>query len=88
MAEFRKREICLLDWAIQSCDLNPIENRWPLVKQKIKRNAVGSREEAIRSFIRVCNRDPDMLALCQKLTDSMPNRVNALLAANGGPTDY
>lgn len=88
MAVFRAQGVSLLDWPPQSCDLNPIENLWALVKQKIKRNPVGNRQEAITAFLRVWNRDPDMIALCQKLVDSMPNRVAAVLAVRGGHTDY
>ena len=88
IAEFERQGIRLLEWPSQSCDLNPIENLWALVKQKIKRNTVETRQEAILSFIGVWNRDPDMLVLCQKLVDSMPHRVDAVLAAKGGHKNY
>ena len=86
--KFQQCGIHLLEWPAQSCDLNPIENLWALVKHKIAKNTTESRQEAIASFLRVWHRDPDMVALCQKLVDSMPRRVAAVIASKGGHTDY
>jgi DDE superfamily endonuclease len=33
-----KEEFSIMDWLGNSSDLNPIENRWSLMKQKLKNN--------------------------------------------------
>lgn len=72
-----------------SPDLNPIEHVWARLKVKINaRPSCRTRNELIdtvRSVYEEIAQESDFL---QTLCDSMPRRLNAVLAAEGGPSGY
>ena len=85
---FIKQDIEVLDWPAQSPDLNPIEHLWFLLKQRLKCYNVppkGTHELWDRVVVE-WNRIE--AGECQRLIESMPRRVAAVIKAKGGSTKY
>jgi hypothetical protein len=77
----------LQNWPGSSADLNPIENCWALLKRevaKLKPTSQLDLQEKVKTAWTV-HITP---GFCKALIDSMPSRINAVLAAKGGPTKY
>ena len=84
---FRQHSICLLDWPGNSPDLNPIENLWMVVKQKLAGvhfNSLSALEEEIKRVW--CTEIT--VPVCQRLVDSMPKRIQNVLRHKGFPIKY
>ena len=79
-------EVPTLPWPSQSPDLNPIENLWSILDLKVK-DRKPSNEDALFEVLKEAwqNLEPELLT---KLADSMPERIEAVIAANGYPTKY
>jgi hypothetical protein len=76
---------CLAWWPAASADLNPIENVWGILKERI-RNRYPTRENLERIAIEEWyGIDWDIVNSC---IDSMPNRVRLVIRARGGPIKY
>ena len=79
----------VLDWVGQSCDCNPIENLWRGLKKEVYKLGAASNlaelEEKIRIAWKKLGKDTTFLAA---LTNSMPNRIEAVIAAKGDVTKY
>ena len=80
--------VVLLPWPPSSPDCNPIENLWSIVKRRIRALQPKTKKDIVTAFLNVWNRDPEIQQMCQKLVESMPDRVLAVLAAKGGATKY
>jgi DDE superfamily endonuclease len=75
-------------WPAQSPDLNPIEHLWGVLKRRLARH-----EHPPSGIHELWERiEDDWEAIpaeeCQKLIESMPRRVQAVLKAKGGYTKY
>ena len=78
----------ILEWPAQSPDLNPIENLWSIVKNRVynyetravSRQELWERFEYVWSSITVEE--------CKKLIGSMPARIAAVVRSRGGYTKY
>ena len=70
--------ITVLDWPGNSPDLNPIETLWGVVKQRISKIDIPSRNDLISNLIRIWHRDASIVTTCQKLVESMPRRIQAV----------
>jgi hypothetical protein len=83
---FSDNGIRVLPWPAQSPDLNPIENLWSILNNKCKNrqttNAKGLFEDLERAWNELG------VDLLHKLVDSMPKRLEAVIAAKGMPTKY
>ena len=80
-------QIEVLDWPSYSPNLNPIENLWAIMKEKISKIEITSLshlEEVIKS---VWCRDISA-QLCKNLVFSMPNRIKKVLKNKGHATKY
>ena len=77
----------ILPWPANSPDLNPIENLWAIVSQKVyKTHRFSSKPELFAALQREWAAvDP---ALLQKLYDSIPNRCREVIKNRGWPTRY
>lgn len=77
-----------LPWPAQSPDLNPIENLWAEIKRQLhnlkqKPSNIGELEKCVEKLWRAIPSET-----IENLVDSMPRRIEAVIAANGGPTKY
>jgi hypothetical protein len=80
--------IVLLDWPSQSPDLNPIENLWKHLKDKIAESyEKASSLDHLFELLQQVWADVDVNYM-QNLVDSMPRRCAAVIKAKGWPTKY
>jgi predicted nuclease with RNAse H fold len=87
--------VTVVDWPPYSPDLNPIENLWKLLKERIcsKYPELSLMPKNSASMQRLCEAavevweefDEDLLAT---LIESMPRRLEAVIAARGWYTKY
>lgn len=86
-AWFAENNIQLLDWPGNSPDLNPIENLWMIIKRKLagKRftNLAAFRTEITKVWCVEVSKE-----VCERLVESMPSRISAVLKNKGYPTKY
>lgn len=70
----------------QSPDLNPIENLWAYLEEKIREHLISSKT----TLKQVLPEEWDKIRIekCRKLVESIPRRLEAVLANNGYPTKY
>lgn len=85
---FRLQEFDLLQWPAHSPDLNPIEHLWGLLKRRLNQH-----DTPPRGMLELWERIEDCWSsitpeYCRRLYESMPDRIQAVLAAKGKWTDY
>ncbi len=74
-----------------SPDLNPIENFWPILKRAVRRYGRADSLQKLKENIDKAVAEfqtPDGIAKIRKFIDSMPSRMQAVVAMKGGPTKY
>ena len=85
---FEDNNIQVLPWPAQSPDLNPIEHLWVHLKKKL-REYPTSPKGAHELWERVAEEwNAITPETCQRLIESMPRRVQAVIKAKGGHTKY
>ena len=91
----RNAGVPTLYWPAKSPDLNPIENYWAKLKQEIGdvgnlagRGVHGKQDELWRRTEAAWNRIMQDRTMIQRLYRSMDDRIEAVIAANGGSTRY
>src|SRR3979490_3196075 len=85
---FSDNNIIPMKWPAQSPDLNPIEHLWQHLKAKLQQYDIppkGVHELWDRVAKEWTEIPPET---CQKLIESMPRRIQAVLKAKGGHTKY
>jgi transposase len=87
--EWRKsRDIISLTWPPNSPDLNPIEHVWYLIKGVIqKMNSRPMTLPSLKDAIKKAWDECDQLIM-NRLVESMPDRIAAVIKAQGGNTKY
>ena len=77
-----------LTWLPQSPDLSPIENMWRILG--IKRHSVQLQPKNENELWQVGQQAWQLItpAECQRIVESMPERIAAVIAAKGGATKY
>ena len=78
----------VLPWPPNSPDLNPIEHLWDVMDRQVRSTAAPPRNlQDLKDLLLMfwCQIPQDTF---RGLVESMPWRVGAVLAANGGPTAY
>ena len=78
----------VLQWPAQSPDLNPIENLWAIVKRDLQKQENPPKNLAeLERRVEIAWNTISKTTI-RNLINSMPRRVRAVIAANGGPTKY
>ena len=85
---FDDKNLRPMDWPACSPDLNPIEHLWAILKRKM-----GTYREPPKGVHELWARVQTEWVkiereVCQRLIESMPMRVKAVIRAKGGPTKY
>lgn len=84
---FSDKSIEILEWPGNSPDLNPIENLWQILKEKIDftycKTLTSLEKEVNKIWTSQCSND-----ICAKLVASMPQRIKAVLENKGYPCKY
>ena len=80
--------INVLPWPGNSPDLNPIENIWGIMKEKLSQITHTTKDQLISSVLRNWFRDDEFQQKLQNSIDSMPRRLQAVVNAKGGQTKY
>jgi len=76
-----------LDWLAQNPDLNLIENIWYELEQRLARpSRLTSVPDNTNALLEEWSKIPINTRL--NLRESLPGRVEAVIAAKGGPTPY
>jgi len=83
--KLKKLKFKVLDWAPRSCDLNPIEMLWSIIDKKLISKPIYNKETLRQRLEEEWNGIG--VELCQKLLDSMPERIHQCLKAKGGHFD-
>jgi|APFre7841882793_1041355.scaffolds.fasta_scaffold10376_2 transposase len=82
-----ERGIQVMWWPAQSPDLNPIEHLWAELELRVRRNHKPTTVETLWQAIQYewINMPAEVT---QKLVQSMPKRIEQVIASKGGATDY
>lgn len=83
---FDDNEIELLEWPAQSPDLNPIENLWAIIKEKVALKQPKNINELKTEILAEWNGISK--ELCQKLANSFKKRALAVFRAHGNHINY
>ena len=83
----KAQKINILDWPGNSPDLNPIENLWTILKNKVSERQPTNAKMLEQAIKEVWVRDISP-AYCRNLVESRPRRLEAVIKAKGGPTKY
>ena len=81
---FEDNQIPVMEWPAQSPDLNPIEHLWHYLKRQLTKYT--NPPTSIHELWERVEKEWEAMSVeeCQKLIESMPNRVQAVLKAKGG----
>ena len=79
--------IPLDSWPGSSPDLNPIEHCWAIVKKKVSDLRPTGEQDIIHKLKRVWTQEITD-EYCRTLVESIPDRIQSVLNANGGSTKY
>lgn len=82
----RQKQIQVFDWPPQSPDMNPIENVWEILFQKVKGTKPKNLDELWEGLQTQWNNIPQ--EKIDRLIESMPERMNKVIKAHGWNTKY
>ena len=83
---FKGKHLNVLEWPSQSPDLNPVENLWYDLNIAVHQRNPSNLKELERFSLEERQKIP--VARCAKLIETYPKRLAAVIAANGGSTNY
>lgn len=84
----RDENIPVMDWPAKSPDMNPIEHMWDELKRRVRaRQPAAETMQELRTAI---EQEWEMIPqnFIERLINSMPNRMRAVVDAHGGNTRY
>jgi transposase len=79
-------EITSIDWPSNSPDLNPIENVWSILKNKVSKVKVNTKEEFIKCIENKWNEISQ--ETINNIIDSMPKRIKEVINNEGDSINY
>ena len=86
MQFYQKNNIKVIDWTPYSLDLNPIENLWSIIKDKLKGKKFISMSSLKSKLIKFWeNIDEDLV---NRLCESIYNRIDTWMETKGGLIYY
>lgn len=88
MGLLRSSNFRILDWPGNSPDLNPIENVWGILKQRIRKQSINTKQEMISLIINLWYRDVEIQQCIRRSVESMPKRIRSVIQSRGGITKY
>lgn len=86
-----QNNVIRIDWPAKSPDLNPIENLWGQMVREWDTGTIKTKPALIKHCLSVWESlrpKRGMNNYCQRLVDSMPNRLRAVIDNDGGHTKY
>jgi transposase len=83
---FMDTGVPILEWPSQSPDLNPIENLWSILDANLKNRTPQNEQELFEVLEEGWKELP--IDLLERLSDSMPRRIEAVIKAKGFATKY
>ena len=72
--------ITVLEWPSCSPDLNPIENVWKILKERVRKCKSKNSDEFVENIINEWNNIETIIL--KSLIDSMPNRIRLVIENN------
>lgn len=85
-AFFRSCRIKQLEWPPQSPDLNPLENLWAILDNRINKSGVTNKNSYFEALqLAWENLDPQHL---KNLIESIPRRLQKVIEAKGNQINY
>ena len=87
-AFLKGHRVAVLQWPPLSPDLSPIENIWARLKRDVRAHSAQALPQLERRAKQAWRSIVNSPAILQPLFDSMPARLDAVLANGGGPTGY
>lgn len=88
MAFLQEQVFAIMEWPPFSPDLNPIENLWAIVKEKVHSGATSDKNELYALVWCIWMEDSGIKDACKALVEGMPRRVQACIRSKGGPIKY
>ena len=82
-----ENRIKVLDWPGNSPDLNPIENLWTNMKNKVAEKHPSSAKDLVKVIKEVWVKEISQ-EFCRNLVHSMPRRLQEVIKTGGGSTKY
>jgi len=73
-------------WPAQSPDLNPIENLWNVIKRKMESHKSSNKAELLEFLHQEWHKVTQHT--CERLVESMPRRMKAVIEIQGYSTNY
>ena len=83
---FAEQNVQILDWPANSPDLNPIENIWGILKERVRKRTPKTKEELQRIALEEWAAIPQNVI--RKTIKSFPKRCDQVVTRGGEKCDY
>ena len=77
-------DIIVIDWPSKGCDINVIENVWAMTVRTWDLQEERTREAIVDHAVSEWENLRRLPNYCQRLVDSVPERLDTIIQANGG----